>query len=60
MYLLSSHLESYFKVLLKLYSFRPVVTLYMSDRKITVSAFVNSAFVPEYCENKNKITQNKK
>lgn len=48
-YSLSSHLESYFSVRLKLYSFRPVVMLYRSVRNITVSAFVNSAFVPEYC-----------
>lgn len=45
--LLSSHLESYFNVLLKLYSFLPVVKLCRSVRKITVSAFVNSALVPE-------------
>lgn len=51
-YLLSSHLESYFNVRLKLYSLRPLVKLYRSVRKITVSALVNSAFVPEYCEQK--------
>lgn len=54
-YLLSSHLESYFNVRLKLYSFRPLVKLYKSVRKITVSALVNSAFVPEYCEKKKKM-----
>lgn len=48
-YLLSSHFESYFKVRLKLNSFLPEVTLYISERKITASALVNSAFVPEYC-----------
>lgn len=47
-YLLSNHLESYFKVRLKLYSFRPVDILYKSVRNMTVSALVNSAFVPEY------------
>lgn len=49
-HLLSSHLESYFNVRLKLYSFLPVDMLYRSVRNITVSALVNSAFVPEYCK----------
>lgn len=49
-YALSNHLESYFNVRLKLYSLRPFVKLYRSVRKITVSALVNSAFVPEYCK----------
>lgn len=44
-------MESYLSVRLKLKSFRPVVILYKSVRKITVSAFVNSAFVPEYYKN---------
>lgn len=48
-YLLSNHLESYFNVRLKLYSFRPDDILYKSVRKMTVSALVNSALVPEYC-----------
>lgn len=48
-YSLSSHLESYFRVRLKLNTFLPVVMLYRSVRNITVSALVNSAFVPEYC-----------
>lgn len=47
-YLLSNHLESYFRVRLKLYSLRPDDILYKSVRKITVSALVNSALVPEY------------
>lgn len=46
--LLSSHLESYFNVLLKLNSLLPVVRLCRSVLKMTVSALVNSAFVPEY------------
>lgn len=48
-YLLSNHLESYLSVRLNLYSRRFADVLYKSVRKITVSAFVNSAFVPEYC-----------
>jgi len=48
-YLLSNHLESYFRVLLNLYSKRLAEVLYRSVRKITVSALVNSALVPEYC-----------
>lgn len=53
-YLLSSHFESYFKVRLKLNSFLPEVTLYISERKITASALVNSAFVPEYYRKERK------
>lgn len=48
MYSLSSHLESYLSVLLKANSFLPVVKLCRSVLKMTVSALVNSAFVPEY------------
>lgn len=48
LYLLSSHFESYFKVRLNENSRLPVVKLCRSVLKITVSAFVNSAFVPEY------------
>ena len=46
--LLSSHLESYLIVLLKGYSLLFVVKLKRSPLKITVSALVNSATVPEY------------
>lgn len=53
-YLLSSHFESYFKVRLKLNSFLPEVTLYISERKITASALVNSAFVPAYYRKKGE------
>ena len=35
-------------VLLNVYSRRPVFSSKMSPRKMTASAFVNSAFVPEY------------
>ena len=38
---------SYFRVLLNVYSRRPVLASKMSPLKMTVSAFVNSAFVPE-------------
>lgn len=53
-YLLSNHLESYLSVRLNLYSKRFADVLYKSVRKITVSAFVNSAFVPEYCVRKGE------
>ncbi len=43
---LSSHLESYFIVRLNGCTFCPVVKLYKSVLKITVSAFVNSATDP--------------
>ena len=38
---------SYLRVRLKVYSRLPVLTSKMSPLKMTVSAFVNSAFVPE-------------
>lgn len=47
-YLLSSNLESYLTVRLKLASLRPFVRLYRSERKMTESALVNSALVPAY------------
>lgn len=63
-YLLSNHLESYLSVRLNLYSRRFADVLYKSVRKITVSAFVNSAFVPEYCvcarEREKEIERQKK
>jgi len=56
-YLLSNHLESYLSVRLNLYSKRFADVLYKSVRKITVSAFVNSALVPEYCVKRYKINK---
>lgn len=50
-YSLSSHLASYLRVLRNGNSRLPDVRLYKSLLKITGSAFVNSAFVPEYCGN---------
>lgn len=53
-HLLSSHLASYLSVLRNGNSRFPDVRLYKSLLKITGSAFVNSAFVPEYCSRARK------
>lgn len=54
-HLLSSHLASYLSVLRNGNSRLPDVRLYKSLRKITGSAFVNSAFVPEYCREGERV-----
>lgn len=54
-YSLSSHLASYLSVLLNGYSRLPDVKLYKSLLKITGSALVNSALVPEYYRREGEV-----